>query len=193
LSHRRHLRPRPHIEQNARGSLRRTQNARGLPDCSIDVYVSTRLLDDGLNRLTSVSAPDMFGTASYAYDVQDNLTHLQVTAGSQPRNVDYCYDAANRLTNIESAAATYCSGATVTGLGYDAQGNLANKNGVLYAFDLGNRLRSVSSPASGYVYDGHGRRVRDVTAGSRYSLYSQSGNWCSPAACAKPRSCGTSA
>jgi RHS repeat-associated protein len=185
-----------------------TQNARGLPDRSIDAYGSTKILDDGydydqvgnvagisdgatgqgqkgnrlttydgLNRLTSVTALDMFGTASYAYDVQDNLKHVQVTAGSQPRNVDYCYDAANRLTNVMSAAATYCGGATVTGLGYDAQGNLANKDGVLYAFDQGNRLRSVNGGTLGaYLYDGHGRRVRDAVGGvTKYSQYTLSG------------------
>jgi RHS repeat-associated protein len=131
---------------------------------------------DGLNRLTSVSAPDMFGIASYAYDVQDNLKHVQVTAGSQPRNVDYCYDAANRLTNVTLAAATYCGGATVTGLGYDVQGNLANKDGVLYAFDQGNRLRSVSGALGAYLYDGHGRRVQDTVGGvAKRSQYTLSG------------------
>jgi hypothetical protein len=29
-------------------------------------------------------------------------------------------------------------------LGFDPQGNLANWNGVLYAFDYGNRLRSIA-------------------------------------------------
>jgi RHS repeat-associated protein len=132
---------------------------------------------DGLNRLTGVIAPKMFETASYGYDVLDNLTRVRVTAGSQARNVDYCYDPdANQLTNVKMAdAAGWCEGATVSGLGYDVQGNLANKNGVLYSFDQGNRLRSVSSPASEYLYDGHGRRVWDATGGSRYSVYSQAG------------------
>ncbi|KAB8198240.1 hypothetical protein FKV24_003100, partial [Lysobacter maris] len=61
---------------------------------------------------------------------------------------------------------------------YDAQGNLENKSGAIFNFDHGNRLRGASGngvTASGYVYDGLGRRVRDVTSGSKYSLYSQSG------------------
>src|SRR5690606_32449127 len=47
--------------------------------------------------------------------------------------------------------------------------------GTNYTFDQGNRLRAVSSPASIYLYDGHGRRVRDASPDSRYSVYSQSG------------------
>src|SRR5690606_4230756 len=68
-----------------------------------------------------------------------------------------------------------CSGGTsVIGLGYDVQGNLANKNGVTYTFDYGNRLRA-GGPET-YRYDAHGRRVRSSSsAGLAYSLYSQSG------------------
>lgn len=172
-----------------------TQNARQLPDRSLDQYGGTAVLDDsydydgtgnvlaisdglpgnrgnrdmvydGLDRLVSAASP-MFGTAN------DNLTRVKVSGGNAVRDHYYCYDPAWRLTNIKTGS---CSGSTVTGLGYDAQGNLNNKNGVTYAFDYGNRLRSVSSPASSYAYDGHGRRVVDTTAGvSRYSLYSQSG------------------
>jgi hypothetical protein len=70
-----------------------------------------------------------------------------------------------------------CStGNTILGLGYDAQGNLANWNGKVHNFDYGNRLRSVTDVES-YRYDAHGRRIRAWTpsAGLLYSLYSQSG------------------
>ena len=102
----------------------------------------------------------------------DNLTHVQVTAGSQSRNQDYCYDGANRLTNLKTGG---CGGTSVIGLGYDVQGNLANKNGVLYGFDYGNRLRS-GGPET-YRYDAYGRRVRSInaTGGILYSLYGQAG------------------
>jgi RHS repeat-associated protein len=176
-----------------------TQNVRGLPERSRDAYGSTAIHDDsidfdangnvaaisdavtgnrgnrdmtydGLDRLETAVSP-MYGStgASYGYDVLDNLAHV-VAPG---RNHYYCYDASNRLTNIKTGS---CSGATVIGLGYDAQGNLANKSGVTYGFDLGNRLRSVSgSPASSYVYDGQGRRVRDITTASKYSQYGMDG------------------
>ncbi|AWV08082.1 RHS repeat domain-containing protein [Marilutibacter maris] len=182
-----------------------TQNARGLPDISTDAYSGTAFLADsydydangnvaaitdgatgtgqrgnrdmvydGLDRLTGTTSP-MFGTATYAYDVLDNLTRLSVSGGTAARDHYYCYDANWQLTNIKTGS---CSGTTVVGLGYDAQGNLANKSGANFDFDYGNRLRGASGigvTASGYVYDGLGRRVRDVTSGSKYSLYSQSG------------------
>src|SRR5690606_15681559 len=126
---------------------------------------------DDLDRLVQATSP-MFGTATYTYDEVDNLIHVQVTGGSQPRNHDYCYDQYNRLTNVMTGG---CSGGTsVIGLGYDVQGNLANKNGVTYTFDYGNRLRA-GGPET-YRYDAHGRRVRSSSsAGLAYSLYSQSG------------------
>src|SRR5690606_31527736 len=122
---------------------------------------------DGLNRLVEATSP-MFGTASYGYDVLDNLTQVQVSAGTQARNHAYCYDSNWRLTNVK---ATSCSGATVVGLGYDVQGNLTNKSGVTYGFDYGNRLRS-GGPET-YRYDAHGRRVRsNSSAGLVHSFYS---------------------
>ncbi|WP_210412700.1 wall-associated protein [Luteimonas granuli] len=124
---------------------------------------------DALDRLTQVVSP-MFGTANYGYDVLDNLTSVQVTGGSRARNHGYVYDASNRLTNVTNTV----GGPTVIGLGYDARGNLANRNGVLHAFDHGNRLRELSGES--YRYDGHGRRVLAVRNGQNlYSLYGQDG------------------
>ena len=168
-----------------------TQSIRGLPDTSCDFYgacnASAILNDgydydqngnvaaisdglaggrgnramtyDGLDRLTQVISP-MFGTATYAYDVLDNLTRVTVgaTAMAAARDHFYCYDSSWRLTNVKTGS---CGGATVTGLGYDVQGNLANKDGVTHEFDYGNRLRNISTGRS-YLYDGHGRRVMET-------------------------------
>jgi len=182
-----------------------TQNARGLPERSRDAYGSTAFLDDsydydangnvaaisdgatgqnqrgnrtmsydGLDRLTATVSP-MFGSggAVYAYDALDNLTRVNI-GGTAARDHHYCYDGRNQLTNVKTGG---CGGSTVIGLGYDVQGNLANKNGDTFSFDYGNRLRSatVGGVTSSYVYDGHGRRVRDVTGGSKYSLYTRDG------------------
>ena len=99
----------------------------------------------------------------------DNLTHV-VAPG---RDHWYCYDASWRLTNIKTGS---CGGATVVGLGYDVQGNLANKSGTTYAFDYGNRLRGVTNVES-YRYDALGRRVVawTPTQGNILSQYSQGG------------------
>lgn len=181
-----------------------TQNARQLPSRSTDSVTGSTPLDlgyaydkhanvsgvtdyltgarqtrgmtyDNLDRLTQTTS-SMFGTATYGYNVLDNLTTVNVAGGNKARSHAYVYDANNRLANVTTGV----GGPTVIGLGYDVQGNLANKSGVLYSFDYGNRLRTVTDPVaaktSTYAYDGLGRRVKDVVNGlSKHSQYTQSG------------------
>ncbi|WP_235570089.1 RHS repeat-associated core domain-containing protein [Lysobacter sp. Root916] len=175
-----------------------SQNARQLPDTVSDIGVAgytytydkngntTQIVDngqganfnrylsyDGLDRLTSAGSA-MFGGSThyinYAYDPIDNLRSV-----SHPgvREHTYWYDAKNRLTNVQNAG-----GATVTGLGYDVQGNLNNKNGQGYEFSYGNRLRAVTGKES-YAYDGLGRRVQTMQADGTVRLfqYSQAGQY----------------
>jgi YD repeat-containing protein len=180
------------------------QNSRGLPERSQDVKAgASPVLDDsydydangnvlaisdgrpgnrgnrdmaydGLNRLKTAISPMFNGTVSYTYDVLDNLRTVKTPA----RDETYQYDGYWHLTNIVD---NLNNGSTVHGLGYtDAQGNVTgnvtNKDGKNFNFDQANRLRGVSGMAtSSYVYDGHGRRVRDVTTASKYSLYSKAG------------------
>ncbi len=110
---------------------------------------------DGLDRLIT-SASAMFGgsdhTHRFTYDALDNIESWK-HAGVKDY-ADYVYDAQNRLTNIRNTA-----GASVVGIGYDPQGNVANKNGQAYDFDYGNRLRNVAGK-EWYRYDGLGRRVQ---------------------------------
>lgn len=172
-----------------------TQNARGLPDRSTDSGAGGKVIDDGydydangnvaaisdglpaapgnrdmrydgLDRLTAVTAAS-FGNASYAYNVLDNIVAAKVGA----RRQSFEYDFNNRLTNVRDVA----SGATVTGLGYDAQGNLKIRNGVAFRFDYGNRLREVDGKEA-YQYDAHGRRtLASAPNGNIRSLYGQDG------------------
>lgn len=173
-----------------------TQNARGLPERSRDAGAAGAVQDDsydydaggnviaisdglpgapgnrdmaydGLDRLRTVTAPS-FGNALYEYDALDNLRRAKV--GTRDRT--HYFDPANRLVNVMDTA----NGATVTGMGYDVQGNLAVRNGQAFAFDYGNRLRSVSD-AESYEYDAHGRRVRSLSpsAGAIYSFYDNAG------------------
>lgn len=175
-----------------------TQNARQLPDVSQDAYSGTAFLSDGydydhngnvaaisdgatgrnqrgnrtmtydgLDRLTQTVSP-MFGTATYGYDVLDNLTRV-IAPG---RDHHYCYDGNWQLTNVKVGG---CNGSSVIGLGYDVQGNLSNKNGQLFAFDYGNRLREATGKES-YRYDGHGRRTQAThSTGTIRSMYDQGG------------------
>lgn len=117
------------------------------------------MLYDGLDRLRMVLSP-MFTQANYSYDALDNMTVATLAGGTAARNHAYCYDAQLRLTNVKTGN---CNGASVIGLGYDARGNLANKNGQLFKYDYGNRLRDVPGKES-YRYDGLGRRVQTTKA-----------------------------
>ncbi|MEB1609816.1 RHS repeat-associated core domain-containing protein [Xanthomonas campestris pv. campestris] len=107
---------------------------------------------DGLDRLIEAGSWRFGGDAwnRYTYDVLDNILTAQLP-GVNEKN--YWYDAKNRLTSVFNN-----SGATTIGLSYDPQGNLKNKNGQVYTFDYGNRLRDVSGKES-YAYDAYGRRA----------------------------------
>ncbi|MGN7830405.1 RHS repeat domain-containing protein [Pseudoxanthomonas sp. 22568] len=126
---------------------------------------------DGLDRLTNVGSC-MFGGDCwhrFTYNTLDNLTSWKL-AGVKDY-ATYVYDAGNRLTSIQNSAA-----ATIVGLSYDPQGNLANKNGQAYRFDFGNRLREVTGKES-YRYDGYGRRLsaKNPAKGDVLSMYGQNG------------------
>ena len=179
-----------------------TQNARHLPERSRTFHGATAILDDqydydananvvaisdGLpghrgdrdlrydarDRLTSAASPMYGGTIWFNYDALDNLTSVS----APNRSHRYCHDDRQRLAFVRSGATSDCStGAAIAAMDYDAQGNLAQKNNVQYQFDYGNRLRATSGAvSSSYIYDALGRRVRDYTTGSRYSLYMQGG------------------
>lgn len=128
---------------------------------------------DSLDRLTEATSCSFGGDCKhrFAYDVLDNLKSW--TLAGVKDYAHYHYDpGTNRLANVQNSA-----GASVVGLGYDAQGNLTNKNGQLYAFDYGNRLRSVHGKEA-YRYDAHGRRTQaDRAAHGRsvFSMYTQDG------------------
>ncbi len=119
------------------------------------------------DRLTSASSLLYPGGATYTYDVLDNVTRATVAG----RDHVYWYDANNRLTNVLNGP----GGASIIGLGYDARGNVNNKNGSLFVFDHGNRLRTAQGTDT-YRYDAQGRRVRTAGAdGLLYEVYSLDG------------------
>jgi RHS repeat-associated protein len=174
-----------------------SQNARGLPEWSEDVgilkdnYVydkngnvntiadqregiSNRSMTyDGLNRLTRVNAPSMWGDAWYSYDALDNLTSVQLTAGGTVRTTTHSFDpATNRLVAISNGAGAGYN----YGYQYDGQGNIVQRGTQSYTFDLANRMTSASGKAT-YAYDGLGHRFSMVGADgvNRINVYSQEG------------------
>lgn len=119
-------------------------------------FHSRVLYYDNLDRLTKATSSGFGGDGDhrYTYDALDNLKSHQLTGVID--YADYVYDSANRLTNLRNSA-----GSSVSGLGYDVQGNLSNRDGTTYTFDFGNRLREASKAgaAERYRYDGYGRRA----------------------------------
>jgi RHS repeat-associated protein len=179
-----------------------TQNTRQLPLRRRDALANTPVLDDSydydrngnllaisdatagnrgdrdmaynsVDQLIQATSTTFGGTIKYTYDAQDNIATL-VGPG---RNLRYCYNGKHQLAFVRASASSCTSGSATTSLTYDWQGNVASKNNVAYDFDFGNRLRSVTNGAttSTYVYDAAGRRVRDITGSSKYSLYTQAG------------------
>ncbi|MDR6990217.1 polymorphic toxin type 10 domain-containing protein [Luteimonas sp. 3794] len=126
---------------------------------------------DTLDRLIQTTS-NMFGTASYAYDVLDNLSTVHASSGSHARNHTYVYDTGNRLSQVRQTV----GGAAVASLAYDIRGNLRTKGAQGYEFDFGNRLRAATGKET-YHYDGHGRRIRARTNSTSYitSQYANSG------------------
>lgn len=124
---------------------------------------------DGLDRLVRANSPAFGGDGAfrYGYDVLDNLRSAELGG---VKDHHYWYDARNRLTNVRDSG-----GVTLLGLDYDAQGNLARRNGVGFVFDHGNRLLQAEGRER-YRYDGHGRRVLSIAAEGAGHIWSFYGN-----------------
>jgi len=137
-----------HVEDTAGGSQR-----------------SKSMRYDGLNRLLSASAPNLWGTESYTYDTLNNIRTLVNGNGIRAYN----YDAANLLASIS------VGGSKLHEFRYDARGNTVAKNADNLVFDEANRLTSVGGKGE-YTYDAAGRRVKRVTpAGTTYYAYNSAG------------------
>ena len=141
-------------------------NVTGITDQQENVF-SRSMGYDGLDRMTSASAPGVWSTASYSYDAADNLRTANV--GSRSVTLNYT-DGTNRLNSVTVNGST-------SPYAYDPNGNIKAKGGQTYSFDLGNRM-SASSLGGSYIYDGLGRRIQTTPSGSstaRLTVYSQAG------------------
>jgi YD repeat-containing protein len=147
-------------------------NVESIIDQVISGTASRSMTYDGLNRLKTTVAPNLWGTATYGYDSLDNLTSTLITGGQNARstvhNIDY---TTNRLSSITNGPANFNFS-----FFYDSQGNITNRGAQVYQFDLANRMTAAQGRAT-YVYDGLGRRVSVVgTDGvNRIQVYSQAG------------------
>jgi YD repeat-containing protein len=122
---------------------------------------------DGLNRLTSAQAVNLWGAENYTYDSVNNI-QTRTTGG---QTYTYNYDATNLLRSITLA------GVPVNTFGYDPRGNVTSKNGNTLVFDALNQLLQVPGFDS-YAYDAAGRRVQKTPANSTtpvFYFYNQDG------------------
>ncbi len=150
-----------------------TYDANGNVSTIVDTaenHTTTRGMEyDDLDRLTLAIADGLWGEASYIYDGLDNLR--SATQGG--RQYRYNYNEKFQLSGMISPAGTN----PIT-LGYNPVGDVTTRNGVeIYNYDAAHRLRAVQGIAS-YVYDAHGRRVRETKQSNgqvEYGIYSQSG------------------
>jgi len=83
---------------------------------------------DAINRLTNVTYGDTGQTQTYTFDPMGNRTQLVDSANGTH---NYTYDAANRLTALDSATPNYVN---------DANGNTLTGGGRTNTWDSGNRL-----------------------------------------------------
>lgn len=166
--------PYEQIDQGAaayRYSYDANGNVTGIADLQQGVVYDRAMQYDGNHRLLAAGSASFSGDHwhRYTYDTRDNLLSASLGGVKDHR---YWYDARNRLTNILTP-----EGATVTGLTYDEQGNLRNKNGRVHEFDFGNRLRAIQG-LEAYQYDAAGRRTvaSDLNGERVRSFYGQGGD-----------------
>lgn len=172
------------------------QNVRGLPERSTDAGVldetyvydangntqqivdqlsgaATRTMTyDELDRLRTVSAPALWGNATYEYDALDNIVSTAISGGANARTLIHKIDpVTNRLDSISGGPAAFNFG-----YAYDAQGNITRRGTQTYRFDQGNRM-TVAVDRATYAYDGLGRRISTVGADqvNTIQIYSQDG------------------
>lgn len=128
----------------------------------VDPLNSNRTLGltyDGLNRLKTASS-GLFGQLGYSYDTLGNIKTKSVFSTTHVYN----YDAStNRLSSLPGYQ-----------FSYDSRGNVTSNGQRAFSFNRANQL--TSSAGVSYVYDGHGRRVKQLKSNQNtYSLYDLSG------------------
>lgn len=107
---------------------------------------------DALNRLVQADSAMFGGNGSYSFDY-DTLDNMVFSRLPGKRERTFHYDAKNRLELLRDE-----QGNGVTGFGYDVAGNMTQRNGQAFVFDIGGRLRSTGT-VQGYLYDSAGYRA----------------------------------
>lgn len=121
---------------------------------------------DGLNRLTSATADNLWGSETYTYDTLNNIRSIVNSSGTNT----YTYNDSNLLTSISNASGQ------VHAFTYDARGNTVVKDAKTLTFDEANRLVATAANGGTYLYDAAGRRVEKKTpSATTYYAYNSAG------------------
>ena len=127
---------------------------------AIEPVKSLTMTYDGLDRIKTSSSGN-FGSIAFNYDTLGNIVQKQIFTTVH----NYSYD--NVTKRLSSA-----QGMTFS---YDTRGNVLNNGRRDFVYNRSNQL--VSSGALQYVYDGHGRRVKQLkNSQNTYSVYDMQGS-----------------
>ena len=141
-------------------------NITQLTDVATNNQRTRSMAYDGMDRLVSATASNLWGTESYTYDTLNNIRSITNSSGVNTYN----YDAFNLLNSISN------NGVPQHTFRYDARGNTVAKDAQNLNFDQANRLTSIDGKGT-YTYDAAGRRVKKVTpAGTMYYAYNSAGS-----------------
>lgn len=151
------------VVQKDRYSYDPNGNITGIADELDGAYSRSMPWYDGLDRLRQANG--IWGTGRFDYDALDNLVYSQVGGRTLNHNIN---GSTNRLDSL--------SGSQNVAIGYDANGNVTQRGGQTFWFDVGNRLWRADGKAN-YSYDAHGRRnwTGWLDGSSQLFAYSQSG------------------
>ncbi|MDO4299815.1 MAG: RHS repeat-associated core domain-containing protein [Clostridia bacterium] len=117
---------------------------------------------DWIKEIKTPFSGTSYGVTSYQYDKAGNVTRESVSTGSGTRNIDYTYDALNRVTEskINNVSASY---------EYDKAGNITKQttaNGaqsVTYSYDWLNRpvkYTDALGKSETYTYNNYGDMIK---------------------------------
>ncbi len=127
---------------------------------AIEPVKSLTMTYDGLDRIKTSSSGN-FGSIAFNYDTLGNIVQKQIFTTVH----NYSYD--NFTKRLSSAQGMSFS--------YDTRGNVLNNGRRDFVYNRSNQL--VSSGALQYVYDGHGRRVKQLkNSQNTYSVYDMQGS-----------------
>lgn len=117
---------------------------------------------DALYRLTSANGP--YGAITYHYDKNGNML-CNSALGSTPTCDPTLPNYASNYAYGDPAHAHAVTSAAGVNYTYDANGNMTGRGTHVLAYDLENRLSSVTigSTTTSFVYDGNGARVKKMS------------------------------